>query len=506
MQALHNNRVWIGLLAALLLTVIGLIVFVQAGGLRRQGQAPAPDYWPTEGWRSTSPEEQGFSSTALAAGLRGLQANNTPIDSLLIIRDGYVVLDASFEPYDGSFPHDLASMTKSVMTTLIGIAVDQGRLRLDQPMLSFFPDRVITNLDTRKDRITIQDLVSMVNGMESGCFDEDEPTLDAMRSNTDWVQAALDRKMTWEPGSKFCYDSPGMHILSAILQESTGMTAADFARLYLFEPLGIHDYVWESDPQGYTHGWGDLHLKPGDAAKLGYLWLNHGFWEGRQIVSESWVINSVQAVRKLVGNEFGYGYGWWISPIDYYALGRGGQFVRVIPARNVIVVATGGNYDFGQVEDFLIPSLLGLKETRPADPSGQADLESVLAEVSQEPEPYPQAVLPGTARAISGQVYGCEPNPAGVESLRFEFSGDKTGTLYLQQYGMKAAWPAGLDGSYRLSAQGQAQRGYWEDEKTFSLEIFDIGVVVRRFIFEGDQLQVVVPEIPITVQCQVQNP
>jgi hypothetical protein len=373
-------------------------------------------------------------------------------------------------------------------------------------MVSFFPERTIANLDPRKERITVRHLVSMQNGMESGCFEGDEPTLDVMRSSPDWVQAALDREMVRKPGSKFCYDSPGMHILSAILQERTGMTAAEFARQYLFEPLGIHDYVWESDPQGYTHGWGDLHLQPADAAKLVYLWLNGGAWEGQQIVPQSWVRESVQPRNKHVDVEFGYGYGWWISPFDYYALGRGGQFVRAIPARNVIVVATGGNYDFGQVDDFLIPSLLGLKETLPADPSGLAELKSVLTEVSQEPEPFPRAVLPSTALAISGQVYGCEPNPAGVESLRFEFSDDKTGSVYIQQYSMESAWPAGLDGRYRISTRGQAQRGYWEDVKTFSLEIFDVGVVVRRFIFEGDQLQVEVPEVPMTLQCQVQNP
>ncbi len=102
-----------------------------------------------------------------------------------------------------------------------------------------------------------------------------------MRSQPDWVQAALDRKMTSQPGTQFCYDSPGMHLLSAILQEATGMTELDFARQYLFEPLGIQDVAWESDPQGYSHGWGDLHLKPQDAAKLGLFWLQQGKWEGQ---------------------------------------------------------------------------------------------------------------------------------------------------------------------------------------------------------------------------------
>src|SRR4030042_3022975 len=105
-----------------------------------------------------------------------------------------------------------------------------------------------------------------------------------MRSKPDWVQAALDRKMVHEPGTVVCYDSPGMHLLSAILQEATGMTALDFARQTLFEPLGIREVIWDDDPQGYTNGWGDLRLKPRDAAKIGYLWLNNGAWGGKQMV------------------------------------------------------------------------------------------------------------------------------------------------------------------------------------------------------------------------------
>jgi CubicO group peptidase (beta-lactamase class C family) len=256
-------------------------------GLRTPTQAPLPDYWPTNNWKTSTPEEQGFDSEKLAQGLQTLQDKQVAIDSLMIIRNGYVVLDAYFDPYDGSFPHDMASVTKSVMTSLIGIAADQGKLSLDEPVVSFFPQRTIANLDDRKMHLTVRHLASMVNGMESGCFDGDEPTVDAMRANPDWVQAALDRPMVEEPGKKFCYDSPGMHLLSAVLQEATGMTAFDFARQYLFEPLGIQDVIWESDPQGYTRGWGDLHLKPEDLAKIGFLWLHRGNWDGKQIVSEA---------------------------------------------------------------------------------------------------------------------------------------------------------------------------------------------------------------------------
>jgi CubicO group peptidase (beta-lactamase class C family) len=195
----------IGLLGIAALVLIGVVplVWLFTAGLRTPVQVPAPDYWPTDGWRTSSPEEQGFDSGKLAEGLQDIQARQIDIDSLLIIRNGYVVLDAHFDPYDGTFPHDLASVTKSVMTTLIGIAADQGKLDLEAPMVSFFPDRTIANLDERKAHITVRHLTRMMNGMESGCLEGDQPTIDAMRANPDYVQAAL-----CHPAGSDWYDCP----------------------------------------------------------------------------------------------------------------------------------------------------------------------------------------------------------------------------------------------------------------------------------------------------------
>jgi CubicO group peptidase (beta-lactamase class C family) len=473
--------------------------------LRGAGTSSGADYWPTNGWRTSTPEEQGFDSVKLSEGLQAIREKDIAIDSLLIARNGYMVVDADFFPYDGSFPHDVASVTKTVMATLIGIAADQGKLRLDQPMVSFFPDRTVANLDKRKESITIRDLVSNRNGMESGCFKGDEPTLDKMRTQPDWVQAALDRKMVHAPGTSFCYDSPGMHLLSAILQKATGMTALDFARLYLFGPLGIREGAWESDPQGYTHGWGDLHLKPEDAAKLGYLWLQGGVWDGRHIVSSSWTRAAAQAQSRLVGNEYGYGYGWWVSPIDFYALGRGGQFVRVIPSLNTVVVITAGGLDFNQVESFLVSVLLRANKPLSANPAGVAELNATLAELVQGPAPQPAESLPSTASAVSDQIYACPSNAAGVTNLRLDFNDPKVARLSMTQHGMDVVWLIGLDGKFRPSPDGQEMRGYWKDSQTFILEAFDVGLLTRGFEFKGDQLVVSVPDASLTFTCQAQT-
>ncbi|HLA44350.1 MAG TPA: serine hydrolase, partial [Aggregatilineales bacterium] len=300
--------------------------------------------FPTTGWESGTPESQGIDSVKLAEALQTIQNNKLDIHSLMIVRNGSMILDAYFYPYDGTTVHDLASITKSVMTTLIAIAADQGKLSLDAPMLSFFPERTIANRDSFKESITVRHLASMSSGLECTA-ENDEQTLTEMRYSPDPVQFTLDRRVSTEPGTEFVYCSPGMHLLSAILQEATGMTALDFARQNLFEPLGIYDMIWESDLQGYTHGWGDLHLHPRDAAKIGYLWLNGGTWEGEQIVSRQWVENSVKVqIPTPEGYGDDYGYGWWVArdfPPSYSAQGRGGQRITVIPALNTIVMTTG---------------------------------------------------------------------------------------------------------------------------------------------------------------------
>lgn len=490
--------------ALLLLVSAGLGIWYQGGGLRRLAVTSPPDYWPTNGWRTNTPEEQGFDSVKLAEGLQMWQESNIPIDSLLIVRNGYVILDAAFFPYDEAYPHDLASVTKSVTTTLIGIAVDQGKIQLDQPLVSFFPDRSIANLDERKKSITVRNLVSMMNGMESGCLEGDEPTLDAMRSQPDWVQAALDRPMASQPGTHLCYDSPGMHLLSAILQKATGMTELEFARQNLFGPLGIQDVVWDSDPQGTTHGWGDLHLKPRDLAKLGTLWLNQGRWEDRQIISVAWVRDSVRAYNKISDDY--YGYGWWVSPVDYYAAGRGGQKMRVVPARNTVIVMTGGNLDTDQVTSYLLPLLVRANKPLPENPSGLATLNAMLDKIKKEAAQKPVAPASSTAQIVSGKTYQCDSNMAGVKSLLLEFNESKVAQLHIQQNNADLTWPIGLDGSYLFRSDGQALRGYWQDSQTFTVEIFDIGIVSRQFHFEKNLLVMNIPEIGMTLHCQAQNP
>ena len=471
-------------------------------------QVSAPTNWPTQGWQNTTtPEEKGFDSAKLAEALLTIREKDTEIHSLLVIRDGAVVVDAYFYPYDGSTVHDLASVTKSIMTTLVAIAADQGKLKLDQPIVSYFPNYTIANLDALKERITIRHLASMSSGLN--CTQEDdEATLREMRDSPDWIRFTLDLKVIWEPGTTFVYCSPGMHLLSAILQHATGMTALEFARQNLFEPLGIHDVIWVTDPQGYNVGSEGIYLHPYDMAKIGYLWLNNGQWEGKQIVSQEWVNNSVKAQFET-GEEGDddYGYGWWVQtddePESYSASGRGGQRVIVVPAWNVIIATTGGGFSFDEIEPLLAASIVDMNNSLPTNSSAVSKLESALTAVSQPPAAQPLAPLPDTARVISGKTFVFEPNPLGVEKVSLEFNGSTEAILHvtLTDVGRMPPWPIGLDGVYRLSSGDydlpQGNRGHWVDAQTFMLEhdeiannnhlLFLIQFAGDRIILEGQE-------------------
>ena len=501
---MRTRTIVIGLVAVVILAGLAIVFLPQ---LLKPNQPSLPSYWPTQGWQESTPEEQGMDSAKLAEALQAFQDRNIHIDSLLIIRNGSVILDAYFYPYDGTTAHDFASVTKSVMTTLIGIASGQGKIQLDQPMLSYFPERTIANRDERKERITVRNLAGMVNGLESGCLAGDQPTIQKMMSNPDWVQAALDRKMVQEPGTAFCYDSPGMHLLSAILQNATGMTALEFARQNLFEPLGVEEAIWDSDPQGFTRGWGDLHLKPRDAAKIGYLFLHQGVWEGKQIVPAEWVEEAVKSQTKTGGDD-DYGYGWWISEMSSGAQGRGGQRIFFVPSLNAIVVTTGSGFEYDEIDPYIQAAVVDTEKPLPAKPEGVAMLEAAITASAQAPAPQPVGPLPDTAQAISGKTYVLAPNSAGVETVSLEFNDRAEAILHIiiTGYGESLSWPIGLDGVYRTLPDGSRRRGAWIDPQTFVFEVVDVETVTYRVHFDGNNVVIESPELGIRLEGQQENP
>jgi CubicO group peptidase (beta-lactamase class C family) len=274
------------------------------------------------------------------------------IDALLVIRNGRLVLESYRYPNTSTTLHSIYSCTKSFISALIGIALDHGKLKnVQQHVIDFFLDYKIANIDKAKKNMTIRDLLTMSGGFRWPGGMPEEPTLDEWTGSPDWVGYVLDRPLATASGTQFTYNSGGSHLLSAILQRAVGVTAEAFAVQYLFQPLGITDWRWQSDPQGVSTGGFGLRLRPLDMAKLGYLYLNQGKWGNRQVVPAKWCSESVQKQISAGGQWLsdGYGYQWWVDDQGYYmALGYGGQYIIVVPNRQLVVVVTShlSTYEF----------------------------------------------------------------------------------------------------------------------------------------------------------------
>lgn len=459
----------------------------------------APAYWPTQGWRSSPPEQQGIDSVKLAEALDYIRRHDINIHSLLIVRNGYVVLDAYFYPYDENDVHDLASVTKSVTSTLIGIAIDQGRIKsVGQHAPELFPQRNIANMDERKERITLESLLTMTSGLKCQ-FEENELTLRQMMGSNDWVQFMLDLPVINEPGSKFVYCSGGMHLLSGIISQTMGVSALDFARRELFQPLGVKDVVWPADPNGVTHGWGDLHLRPHDAAKIGYLWLNNGRWAERRIIPAEWMQDAIKVhSRAPWGGQ--YGYGIWVDPTRglYEGNGRGGQRISVVPSKNLVVVFTGGGFEPGDIGKFILAALKS-DQPLPENRAGALRLAEAIRTASKPPEPNSADPLPSIARTISGKTFLLEANPFGLAKLSLKFLSQPEALVQLTfADGHAESHSIGLDGVARRSAGGRfglpvGLKGHWERGQTFVLdydEIANINHYLLMLGFDGPRLTV----------------
>lgn len=200
--------------------------------------------WPTNGWQTSTPEEQGVNSEALTT----LLQSNTDVHTILAVRHGNVILDVSRYPFTSSQPHALFSVTKSFVSTLVGIAIDKGYIKsVKQSIWDFFPKDKTANMDARKEAITIEDLLTQRSGLSLDDFSVYKIT----DKNVTWVQFILDQPMVSEPGMNALLLDANTHLASAIIQISTQMSTADFATKFLFEPLGITDATWMADPQGY---------------------------------------------------------------------------------------------------------------------------------------------------------------------------------------------------------------------------------------------------------------
>ncbi len=332
-------------------------------------------YFPIDDWRRATLDEFGINSTRIGMMNNTIVTQDIGVDSIHIIRHGYLVYERYFEYYNHSNLHHLMSVTKSVTSILVGIAQAEGFISdLDEPVLEIFTDRNFSNVDSRKEALTIRHLLQMRSGLEwnsqdvpflIGTIDKHDydlvtnisnwwdlfpsnPVIDwnLMIHSPDWIQFVLDKPMVADPGTEFYYNSGCSHLLSAIIAKKTGMNTERFAKQYLFDPLNINNYTWQNDSQSLSMGGFGLWLQPNDMAKIGYLCLNNGQWNGEEIIPPDWIFDSTQDYSPGSG----YGYQWWTfydsdHESSYYkAIGFGGQYIIVIPDASVVVVLTSSEF------------------------------------------------------------------------------------------------------------------------------------------------------------------
>ncbi len=263
------------------------------------------------------------------------------VQSLMIEKNGRIIA----EHYNGSMHSarhtNIKSASKSVLSLLVGIAIDRGYLEgTDQAIAEFFPGYFEENPDSVKASVTIHDLLTMRAGLESTSF----RNYGRWVLSNNWAEFALNQPVMNEPGREMVYSTGSSHLLSVILTRASGMSTLEFGNRYLFGPMNIAIGGWDRDPQGYYMGGNNMAMTPADMMKIGKLMLNKGSYNGEQLVSQEWIQESAEVYGSSSFNPYDYGYMWWSKTVGnykvYFAWGNGGQYIMILPELESVISIT----------------------------------------------------------------------------------------------------------------------------------------------------------------------
>ncbi len=340
-------------------------------------------------WVTSSPAEEGLDADKIAEMLEKVRKGDYgSVHSILIVKGGKLAVEAYFSGYEYALEasedrgpivefgpdtlHDQASVSKSIISALIGIAIDQGFIPgVSEKLSAFFPEYSHL-MDDRKAEITLEHLLTMSSGLEwkqSG-LGSDTARLFSVSNPIEYI---LKKPVESMPGTQFSYQQANPILLGEIIKKATELRVDNFAEKHLFAPLGVTQCEWRSLSRDVIYTAGDARLRPRDMAKFGYLFLQNGDWHGKRVISEEWVQEST-IHRQMGGNDLMYGYLWWISPFSesgFLAMGRGGQGIFVFPGVDLVAVFTGGSYARIELEsenetyapisltqDYILPSIV----------------------------------------------------------------------------------------------------------------------------------------------------
>lgn len=347
------------------------------------------------GWASaaeplprSAPEAEGVSSRAILQYIEAADRRVDTMHSFMLVRHGHVIAEAWWKPEAPDKPHVLWSLSKSFNSTAVGLAIEEGKLSLDDPVLKFFPADAPANPSDNLKAMTVRDLLTMT------CGHETEPK---MVGGSPSVKQFLAHPVPHKPGTHFQYNTMGSYVLSAIVSKVTGQTELEFLKPRLFEPLGIDNPQWDASSEGYSLGGYGLKLRTEDIAKFGQLYLQKGTWNGRQVIPRKWV---EQATSKQVPNDGeshskmgpdwrqGYGFQFWRCTHDAYrGDGASGQFCIVIPDEDAVIAITALTGDMQAELNVVWDKLYPAFEDHPLpdDAAGQEALQDAIAHLQAHP-------------------------------------------------------------------------------------------------------------------------
>jgi len=430
---------------------------------------------PPAGLPRSTPEAQGIASSAILAFVEDAEKTVDALHSLMVVRHGHVVAEGWWGPYQRDDPHSLWSLTKSFASTGVGLAVAEGKLSLDDTVLSFFPEDAPAEPSDHLEAMRVRDLLRM----SSGHHREDIDRFSFGASEVPLTRAFLAMPVPHKPGTHFHYNTPASHMLSAVVQKATGQTLLDYLGPRLFEPLGIPSPAWIADAQGTTMGGFGLSLRTEEIARFGQLYLQKGSWGDGRILPAGWV-EAATASQTSNGSdptsdwEQGYGYQFWRCRHGLYrGDGAFGQYCIVMPEQDAVVAITSGVRDMQAVMNLVWDHLLAGMKAGPlaADESALGRLEQKLHGLSLPPQAG--VSISPVSRGISGKMYVFPENDGPFQAMGLEVG--KETTLVVRNGGGERRLTCGRDGWRRSGTllvggveEPVALSGAWTADDTYT--------------------------------------
>jgi CubicO group peptidase (beta-lactamase class C family) len=447
--------------------------------------------------RST-PEDQGISAKAIVDFMNAAEKTIQYLHSFMLLRHGQVVAEAWWFPWQAETPHELFSLSKSFTSTAVGLAVAEGRLSVDDRVISFFPGDTPRKVSPNLEAMKVRHLLCMSTG-------HDQDTTERTFRHPNPIRGFLTLPVEHEPGTHFVYNSAASFMLSAIVQKLTRQTLLDYLKPRLFDPLEIEGATWESHPNGTNFGGWGLKLKTEDIARFGQLYLQNGTWEGKRILPENWV---KAATSKQVSNgddpesdwTQGYGYQFWRCRHHIYrGDGAFGQFCIVMPQQQAVLAITAGVPDMQVVLNLVWDTLLpAMKEdqVQSIDANGKALLELHRRRLIPAPEGTKSSAL---AAGLTNKMYLFTPNYETLHSLSFSFEENECIMTYRLLGGGKRRGKHQLKIGYGEWIVGEAFFGGLMPKKVAAS-----GVWIAEDKFVVTVCQVETPSI-LTIACRFEG-